>query len=168
LLRPTQKKGLGMRLNLPLRCIQTTIIGVALLTSVKAFAQSVQVQEPWVRATVKGQQATGAFMKLTASSPMRLIQAQSAVAGLVEIHEMKMEKDVMKMSAVAGLDLPAGRAVDLKPGGYHVMLMQLKQEIKEGETVPITLVFENKEGKRESLELRAPTRALGQAAKHKH
>ena len=85
---------------------------------------------------------------------MRLIHAQSPVAGLVEIHEMKMEKDVMKMAAIAGLDLPAGKAVDLKPGGYHVMLMQLKQEIKEGETVPITLVFENKEGKKSRLRSR--------------
>ncbi|MFZ9711709.1 MAG: copper chaperone PCu(A)C [Burkholderiaceae bacterium] len=132
------------------------------------MAQPVQVQEPWVRATVKGQQATGAFMKLTASSPMRLIQAQSPVAGVVEIHEMKMDKDVMRMSAIAGLDLLPGRAVDLKPGGYHVMLMQLKQEIKEGDSVPITLIFENKDGKKETLAINAPTRALGQAMKHKH
>jgi copper(I)-binding protein len=132
------------------------------------LAQPVQVQEPWVRATVKGQQATGAFMKLTASSPMRLIQAQSPVAGVVEIHEMKMDKDVMRMSAIAGLDLLPGRAVDLKPGGYHVMLMQLKQEIKEGDSVPITLIFENKDGKKETLAINAPTRALGQAMKHKH
>ncbi len=163
-----------MFLCLPFKRIRTAILSltllhsVTLLTSIEVFAQSIQVQEPWVRATVKGQQATGAFMKLTASSPMRLVQAQSPVAGLVEIHEMKMEKDVMKMSAVAGIDLPAGRAVDLKPGGYHVMLMQLKQDIKEGETVPITLVFENKEGKKESVEIKASTRALGQAVKHKH
>ncbi|NBU00404.1 MAG: copper chaperone PCu(A)C, partial [Betaproteobacteria bacterium] len=99
-----------------------------MLIGASALAQPVQVQEPWVRATVKGQQATGAFMKLTASSPLRLVQAQSPIAGLVEIHEMKMDKDVMRMSAIAGLDLTPGRPVDLKPGGYHVMLMQLKQE----------------------------------------
>lgn len=72
------------------------------------------------------------------------------------------------MSAIAGLDLPAGRAVELKPGGYHVMLMQLKQEIKEGDMVPITLVFENKDGKRQTVEVKAPTRPLGQSMQHKH
>jgi copper(I)-binding protein len=81
---------------------------------------------------------------------------------------MKMDKDVMRMSAIAGLDLTPGRPVDLKPGGYHVMLMQLKQEIKEGDSVPITLIFEHKDGKKESLAINAPTRALGQAMKHKH
>jgi len=143
-------------------------LSAASLASASLFAQAIQIQEPWVRATVKGQQATGAFMKLTAPTPMRLLQAQSPVAGLVEIHEMKMEKDVMKMSAVSGLDLPAGRAVELKPGGYHVMLMQLKQEIKEGDMVPITLIFESKDGKRQTLEVKAASRALGQSMHHKH
>jgi len=150
------------------KLFRNIIISFGILFGASALAQPVQVQEPWVRATVKGQQATGAFMKLTASSPMRLIQAQSPVAGVVEIHEMKMDKDVMRMSAIAGLDLLPGRAVDLKPGGYHVMLMQLKQEIKEGDSVPITLIFENKDGKKETLAINAPTRALGQGMKHKH
>ncbi|NCV39883.1 MAG: copper chaperone PCu(A)C [Betaproteobacteria bacterium] len=149
-------------------CVQRLILSFALFAGGNVTAQSVQVQEPWVRATVKGQQATGAFMKLSTDSPMRLIQVQSPVAGLVEIHEMKMDKDVMKMAAIAGLDLPAGRAVELKPGGFHVMLMQLKQEIKEGETVPLTLVFESKDGKRQTLDVKATTRALGQPMTHKH
>jgi len=163
-----KQRGNFMLYRLQQKLIRSALLSAALFTSLNALAQTVQIQEPWVRATVKGQQATGAFMKLTSQSPMRLIQAQSPVAGLVEIHEMKMEKDVMKMAAIAGLDLPAGKAVDLKPGGYHVMLMQLKQEIKEGETVPITLVFENKEGKKESVEIKAQTRALGQSMKLKH
>ncbi|MFN5131756.1 MAG: copper chaperone PCu(A)C [Burkholderiales bacterium] len=150
------------------KLFRNIILSFGMLIGASAVAQPVQVQEPWVRATVKGQQATGAFMKLTASSPLRLVQAQSPIAGLVEIHEMKMDKDVMRMSAIAGLDLTPGRPVDLKPGGYHVMLMQLKQEIKEGDSVPITLIFEHKDGKKESLAINAPTRALGQAMKHKH
>ena len=88
------------------------------------------------------------------------------MAGVVEIHEMVMDGNVMKMRAVAGLDLPAGKAVDLKPGGYHVMLMDLKQELKPGELVPVTLVIEGKDGKRETVEVAAAVRALGASAGH--
>ena len=83
---------------------------------------------------------------------------RSSVAGVVEIHEMAMEGNVMKMRAVPGIELPAGKTVDLKPGGYHVMLMDLKQQLKDGETVPITLVIEGKDKKRETVEVKAPVR----------
>jgi copper(I)-binding protein len=81
-----------------------------------------------------------------------------------------MDGNVMKMRAVAGgLDLPAGKTVELKPGGYHVMLMDLKQQLKEGDSVPVTLVFEGKDGRKESVELKAPVKALNAAATpHKH
>lgn len=138
------------------------------LLSTLALAQGVSVTDSWVRATVAGQQATGAFMKLTASQALRLVQAGSPVAGLVEIHEMRMDKDVMRMSAIPGLDLPAGRSVELKPGGYHVMLMQLKQQIKDGETVPITLTFQAPDGRKETLEVKAQARMLSQPSKHGH
>jgi copper(I)-binding protein len=124
-----------------------------------------------VRGTVAQQQATGAFMQLTSAQGGRLVSAPSPVAGVVEIHEMAMDGNVMKMRAVPGLDLPAGKAVELKPGGYHVMLMDLKQQLKDGETVPVTLVVEGKDGKRETLEVKAPVKALTtqQAPdKHKH
>jgi len=77
----------------------------------------------------------------------------------VQIHEMKMENDVMKMRAISRLDLPAGKAVELKPGGYHVMLMGLKQQLKDGDTVPVVLVIEGKDGKRETVEVKAPVKA---------
>jgi len=135
-----------------------------------AFAQ-VAIGDPWVRATVPQQQASGAFMKLTASKPARLVEARSPVAGVVEIHEMKMEGDVMRMRAVPGIDLPAGKAVELRPGGYHVMLMSLKQTLVAGEAVPITLVFEAEDRSRQTVEIKAPVRALttGSAAPmHRH
>ena len=85
---------------------------------------------------------------------------------------MTMEKDVMKMRAVKGLDLPAGKTVELKPGGYHVMLMDLKQQMKEGDTVPLTLVVEGKDKKRSTIEVKAPVKPLATAsnreAEHKH
>ena len=103
-----------------------------------------------------------------------MVEAKSPVAGVVEVHEMSMEKDVMKMRAVPALELPAGKMVELKPGGYHVMLMDLKQQMKEGDTVPLTLVVEGKDKKRSTIEVKAPVKPLAAAAgakmetQHKH
>jgi hypothetical protein len=123
-----------------------------------AAAAQVTVTDPWVRGTVPGQMATGAFMQLKSSADARLVEARSPVAGVVEIHEMKLENNVMRMRAVDALPLPAGRTVELKPGGYHVMLMDLKRQVKEGEVVPVTLVVDTG-GRRESIEVAAPVRA---------
>ena len=139
------------------------LLGGLALAAQMACAQTT-VKDPWVRGTVAQQKATGAFMQLTSAQGGKLVSAKSPVAGIVEIHEMAMEGSVMKMRAVPGLDLPAGKAVDLKPGGYHVMLMDLKQQLKEGETVPITLVVEGKDKKRETIEVKAPVRQLNTAA----
>ena len=150
---------------------------LASLSLAAAAHAQVTVSDPWVRATVPQQKATGAFMQLTAAKEARLVSASSPVAGVVEIHEMAMTDNVMKMRALpAGLELPAGKAVDLKPGGYHVMLMDLKGEVKEGDTVPLTLVFEGKDGKRQNLDIKATAKPLamsgmGQkpaAGEHKH
>ena len=134
-------------------------LAAALLLTGFAHAQ-VSVQDAWVRATVPQQKATGAFMRLTAAQDMRLVAASSPVAGITEVHEMKMVDNVMKMRAIPGLELPAGKAVDLKPGGYHVMLLDLKQQLKAGDTVPVTLVVEGKDGKRETIEVKAPVKQL--------
>ncbi len=145
---------------------------IAILAST-ANAQ-VTVKDAWVRATVPQQQATGAFMQLSAAKDSKLVSASSPLTPVVEVHEMAMQDNVMRMRQIPAVELPAGKAVDLKPGGYHVMLLDLKQQVKEGDTVPITLVFEGKDGKRESMEIKAPVRALNAAAKpaahgdHKH
>lgn len=133
---------------------------LAAITLAAAAHAQVSVKDPWVRATVPQQKATGAFMQLTAARDARLVSALSPVAGVVEIHEMAMDNNIMKMRAVSGLDLPGGKAVDLKPGGYHVMLMDLKGPVKEGDMVPLTLVVEGRDGKRETLEVKATARAL--------
>lgn len=137
-----------------------------------AHAQ-VTVKDPWVRATVPAMKATGAFMQITSTQDARLVEVKSPVAGIIEIHEMAMEKNVMKMRALPdGLELPAGKAVELKPGGYHVMLMDLKQQMKEGGTVPMTLVVEGKDKKRSTIEVKAPVKPLAapgpMEAGHKH
>ncbi len=123
--------------------------------AVSAFAQNVIVTDAWARATVQGQKATGAFMKITAKDNTKLVSVSSPVAGVAEIHEMKMEKDVMKMAALPnGLDLPAGKAVELKPGGYHVMLMDLKAPLAKDTTVPLTLILQDAKGVKSNVELK--------------
>lgn len=127
-----------------------------------AWAQAeVKVEDAWVRGTVAQQKASGAFMRLTAPSAMKLVSVSSPLAAVVELHEMAMDKDVMRMRAVPGLNLPAGKVTELKPGGYHVMLMDLKQPLKAGEMVPLTLVFEDAAKLRSSQTIQAPVRALG-------
>ena len=141
-----------------------------LLATTLAQAQTT-VAEPWVRGTVAQQKASGMFARITSAQGGKLVSASSPVAGVVEIHEMSMAGNVMKMRALpGGLDLPAGKAVELKPGGYHVMLMDLKQQLKDGDTVPVTLVFEGADKKRETVEIKAPVRAMNPAAaqQHKH
>ena len=123
-------------------------------------AEAVDVQNAWVRATVPGQMATGAFMTLTAKDGAQLVGASSPVAGVAQVHEMKMEGGVMKMAAVqGGLELPAGKAVQLKPGGYHVMLMDLKSTLAKDSTVPLTLIFKDAKGVESKMELKLPVAA---------
>ena len=130
------------------------------LSATTAFAGDIEIKAPWVRGTVAGQTATGAFMEITSKSGASLVGAASPVAGVTEVHEMKMDGGVMKMRAVARLDLPAGKPVILGPGGYHVMLMNLKQMIKTGDSVPLTLQFEGKDRKVEMIEVVAEVRDL--------
>ncbi len=133
------------------------LIAAALTTvcAVSAYAQNVTVTDAWARATVQGQKATGAFMKITAKDNAKLVSASSPAAGVVEIHEMKMDKDVMRMSALPnGLDLPAGKVVELKPGGYHVMLMDLKAPLAKDSTVPLTLTLQDAKGVKSNIELK--------------
>ncbi|WP_354440317.1 copper chaperone PCu(A)C [Ottowia thiooxydans] len=132
-----------------------------------AHAQ-VTVTNAWVRATVPQQKATGAFMQIQAAQDTKLVSVSSPLTPVVEVHEMAVQDNVMKMRHIPALDLPAGKAVELKPGGHHVMLMDLKQQVKEGESVPLTLVFEDSGGKRETVQVAAPVRALNAAAQHKH
>lgn len=141
---------------------------VALCFTAGAQAQ-VTVEEPWVRATVAQQNATGAFMRLSSATDTTLVKADSTVAKHVEIHEMAMENDVMKMRQIPGIALPAGQQIELKPGGYHIMLIDLNQQVGEGDHIPLVLIFEGADGKRETLTIDAPVRPLNSgSASHGH
>ena len=142
-----------------------TIALIASLACASAFAQTVEVKDAWVRTSVPGQKATGAFMKITAKEGSKLVSASSPAAGVTEVHEMKMEGDIMKMRAVVGgLDLPAGKTVELKSGGYHVMLMDLKAALPKDSTVPLTLVFKDAKGVESKVELKVPVAAMAPGA----
>ena len=154
--------------------IRSASLAAVLATAAVAALAQTTVTEPWVRGTVPQQQATGVFATITSAQGGRLVEVRSAAAGVVEIHEMSMDGNVMRMRVLpGGLALPAGQPVALKPGGYHVMLMDLKQPLKAGDTVSVTLVVEGADKRRESIEIKALVRPLAAAgaaapAEHKH
>ena len=143
----------------------TILIALLAMGSTAAIAADIKVEGAWVRGTTASQKVTGAFMKLTAASKASLVGVSSPVAGKVEVHEMKMIADDMTMRSVPKLALPAGKMVELKPGGYHVMLMDLKQQVKAGDVVPLTLEIEQ-DGKREKIEIEAVGRPLSDTGTH--
>ena len=136
-------------------------VALLLLALLPALGHAqVSVKDAWVRATVPHQKATGAYLQLTAAKDARLVEVRSPVAGSAELHEMSMANNVMKMRAVAAVELPAGKPVAFEPGGYHIMLLELKAPIKEGESVPLLLVVEGRDGKRETVAAKAAVRPL--------
>jgi len=152
-----------------MRGIRMILIAVsAAVAGVPAWAQ-VEVKSAWVRGTVGAQKTTGAYMDISSAQAASLIGAESAVAGEAEVHEMRMDKNVMRMRAVPKLELPAGKTVELKPGGYHVMLIDLKRPLKKGDSVPLRLRIENKDKSVTTIEVKAEVRdATGAAPSHQH
>lgn len=137
--------------------IQLSAAVVVLALSTALWAQAVEVKGAWARATVPGQMATGAFMQLAAKDGAKLVAVRTPVAGVAEVHEMKMNGNVMTMRAVqGGLDLPAGTKVELKPGGYHIMLMDLKRALPKDSFIPMTLVFADAKGQQSQVQLKVP------------
>jgi copper(I)-binding protein len=131
-----------------------------------ALAQ-VTVSDPWIRATVPAQKTAGAFMQLKSSKPVRLVAVSSPVAGRVEIHQMEMQGQTMRMHAVDGLDLPANQPVNLAAGGYHIMLFDLRHQLKDGEQVPMTFSFVDAGGKnaqRENVTVQVPVKPIAYSA----
>ena len=159
-----------MRSN-PFRALRRAprlVAALALAAAALPALAQVTVKDAWVRGMVAQQKATGAFMQVTSAQPARLVSISSPAAGVVEIHEMTMDKGVMKMRAVQALELPAGKTVDLKPGGYHVMMMDLKQPLKDGDTVPFTMVIEGADKTKSQVEVMAVVKALTAPARPDH
>jgi copper(I)-binding protein len=137
--------------------------GMVLGLSFSAHAQnakvgSVQIENAYTRATVPGQQVAGGFMKIeNKGAADQLVSASSPVAGEVQLHEMAMDGNVMKMRQVKDIAVPAGGAVELKPGGLHLMFMNIKAPLTAGETVPVKLKF----AKAGEVEVKMPVNAMG-------
>ena len=136
-------------------------LGLSLVGLAFQVSAQTRVEDTWVRATVAGQPSSGAFMTVTASGDSKLLSVQTPVAKLVQIHEMSMKDDVMKMQQVQSVALPAGEAVSFDPHGYHIMLMNLTAQIKEGDKVPLTLTVEDAKGEKESIQVEAVAKAIG-------
>jgi periplasmic copper chaperone A len=115
--------------------------GFLLLLTAAAQAGDVQIKDAWARATPGGAQTAAAYVTIESTAGDRLTGASTPAAQKAELHSMTMDGNVMKMRQVDAIDLPAGQAVTLKPGGYHIMLTGLAQPLKEGQSFPLTLTF---------------------------
>ncbi len=131
------------------------------------WAATVTVTDAWVRATVPGQKVSGAYMQIQSDVDARLISVSSPVVPQVEVHEMKMDGDVMRMRALKSVVLPKGQTVALEPGGFHMMLLNLKKPIVAGDMIPMTLVVES-DGKKQSIEVKAEARGMDGGMQHHH
>ena len=147
--------------------------GVALSSAVLAQSVSktvannaIKIEDAYTRATVPGQQVAGGFLKIENKGNIadQLISASSPVAGEVQLHEMAMDGNVMKMRQVKDIAVPAGGAVELKPGGLHLMFMNIKAPLTAGETVPVKLKF----AKAGEVEVKMPVNAMGNTGAMKH
>ncbi|MSQ18057.1 MAG: copper chaperone PCu(A)C [Betaproteobacteria bacterium] len=151
-----------MRLAMTIGCMFASVLAQAQVT----------VSEPWIRATVGGQKVAGGYLQIKSERDTALVGVKSPAAANVEVHEMAMVDNVMRMRALQKLDVPAGRSVELKPGGYHLMLIDIKEPMKVGAKVPLQLTFEDKDKKRETVEVTAEVRPLSGASaakgEHKH
>ena len=134
-------------------------IGLASMAQAQnAKVGGVQIENAYTRATVPGQMAAGGFMKIeNKGAADQLISASSPVAGEVQLHEMAMDGNVMKMRQVKDIAVPAGGAVELKPGGLHLMFMNIKAPLAAGETVPVKLKFATAG----EVDVKMPVNAMG-------
>ena len=140
------------------------LLGATFAIALPALAE-VSVKNAWVRSTVAGQSTTGAFMQITDPAGGRLVEVRTGAAGVAELHEMTLDGTTMRMRAVPAIELAAGKTVELKPGGYHVMLMDVKEPLAAGDSVVLTLVVEGRDKKRETVEVKATVRAPGSSGK---
>ena len=129
--------------------LRSTLAIVLMVVSSASFAQGNVKVDPlpivsdaWVKSTVPGGTVSAAYLQINSRTSLRLVKVASPVAGIVEIHEMKMNAGVMEMKALDAIDVPAGKSVELKPGGMHIMLMKVAKPINKGDKVPLVLTFE--------------------------
>ena len=143
---------------------------ICLLAGEARAAELVKVVDPWARATVPGQKVGGVYMELVARQNLRLTGVKSVASETAEVHQMKMEKGMMRMRPVPFLDLPAGKPVKLAPGGYHIMLFDLKQSLVTGQKLKLELTVEDSSRHQHQVVVEALVRDrdAGTTGKHDH
>lgn len=157
-----------------LLALATCLALTSLPASARTPSAAVVVTDAWVRPSVAGQAGTGGFMTLTSDQDLTLQGFSSPVASTAELHEMSLEGDVMRMRPIDALPLPKGQAVQLKPGGHHLMLIGLKTPLKVGTQVPVQLLLKDASGKLVKQRVKlpvlraAPGPAEPSAAQHDH
>lgn len=149
------------------RCRKLLAVVAAAAWMAGAQAGEIEVRDAWARATMPGQKVAGVYMTISAAAAARLVGVDSPASHAAEIHEMRHENGVMKMRRREVLELPAGEAVKLAPGGLHIMLLDVKQPLAAGDEVALTLTIEQ-EGKRHAVAVKAPVKAVGAAGDHAH
>lgn len=148
--------------------LNSALLAASLTLMTVAHAESVQISNVWMRATAPGQKVAGGFMDLTASEDMRLTGGSSPACGRVELHTMRMEGGMMVMRQVPDIPLPKGQTVSLKPGGLHIMCIDLKQPLKRGERVPLSLRVRASGGQEQTLQVEAEVRDAGEGRPKQH
>lgn len=133
--------------------IKVLAFAAGLVFASAAVAQTSQpeITNAWARATPGSAQPGVVYLTVQSPTADRLVSVSSPVAKKAELHTMSMSGTVMQMRPVAGIDIPAGRPVTLKPGGEHIMLLGLEHALKEGQTFPLTLTFEKAGGRTVSV-----------------
>jgi copper(I)-binding protein len=147
--------------------MERIVLAVLLFASgVSAQAQFV-IDKPWARSTVPGQSVAGAFMKIESKTPVSLVGASSPAARRVEIHESSMEGGVMRMRPIARISVTPGKPMELKPGGYHIMLMDIVKPLAKGDSVPLRLTFESPGKPAQTVDIKVEVRdVMGSGSQH--
>jgi len=142
----------------------------ALLTAPVCAGEGIAVSDAWTRASAPGQKVAGVYFRITSSFEARLVGVETALTRVSELHYMTMDEGVMRMRQVASVDLPAGKAVSFKPGGYHVMLFDLQEPLKAGEQIAIDLLVEDEGGEQSRVPVTVDVRNLdgSKAEQHHH
>ena len=148
-----------MKVNSVVRNAMRALCLMGLLMPDTAPAQQkIEVTNAWARASVPGQRIGVVYMDIRSTAPARLLSVSSSAASKAQLHTMKIENGVMTMFPVDGIELPAGQIVKLVPSGNHVMLIDLKRELKQGENVPVILTVEGSAKSRQTIEVKAEIR----------
>jgi len=131
----------------------------SILISACSKQDSIEIKNQWVRASNDGQDVSAAYMTIVSNEDTSLITIDSDVADVIEIHSMSMENGVMKMRMLDTLDLIAGKPTELSPGGFHLMLFDLKKPLAAGKEAHFTLHFKNKAGQEKTISVTSPIKA---------